>query len=144
MSRAIPVIFTSGEDVAQFANALRTFAYALVGQQRLAEDMAIEVLRSVSRGSSTTASQMVALERIMHLARVFNPADSSFQREVDAPLRDLTLEQRAVVALRAFLHVELNLRLAVLGMSQDEERKSWMAAINAMKSWRAEVSHKQS
>ena len=114
------------------ADELRTFAYALMGQGSLAEQIAIEVLANAIRQYGAASSRMIALERVLLLSRFLSPRSGGFERPADAPLRNLTLEQRAVVALRAFLHLPLEQRLCILARTEEQERTIWRQAVAVM------------
>lgn len=116
----------------ELAEELRTFAYALMGQGALAEHIAIEVLANAIRQYGPGGSRMIALERVLLLSRFLSPRKRGFERPADAPLRNLTLEQRAVVALRKFLRVPLKERLQILAVTAEEERSIWIMAVREM------------
>lgn len=116
----------------ELAEELRTFAYALMGQGALAEEIAIEVLANAIRQYGAADSRLIAMERVLLLSRFLSPRNAGFERPADAPLRRLTLEQRAVVALRKFLRLPVEERLQVLALSPEEECALWEAAIQAI------------
>lgn len=116
----------------ELAEELRTFAYALMGQGTLAEQIAIEVLANVIRQYGLVGSRMIALERVLLLSRFLSPQKGGFEQPADAPLRYLTLEQRAVVALRQFLRLPVEERLQILAVTEEEERSLWMTAMQGM------------
>ena len=116
----------------ELAEELRTFAYALMGQGPLAEQIAIEVLTNAIRQYGVAVSRIIAMERVLLLSRYLGPRNGGFERPADAPLRKLSFEQRAVVALRAFLHIPLEQRLCVLACTEDQERTIWRQAVAAM------------
>lgn len=137
MSRALlfPHVAVASGTIAiprELAEELRTFAYALMGQGALAEQIAVEVLANAIRQYGAAHSRMIALERVLLLSRFLSPRNGGFERPADAPLRNLTLEQRAVVALRQFLRLPIHERLEVLALTEEEERSVWAAAIQAM------------
>ena len=137
MSRALmfPHAAVTSGDIAiprELAEELRTFAYALMGQAPLAEQIAIEVLTNVIRQYGATDSRIIAMERVLLLSRFLSPRNGGFERPADAPLRHLTLEQRAVVALRKLLRLPVQERLQVLALTEEEECSLWTSAIQGM------------
>ena len=136
MSQALPSFHTAiSGNVAvprELAEKLRTFAYALMGQGPLAEQIAIEALTNAIRQYGAADSRIIAMERVMLLGRFLSPRNGGFERPADALLRNLTLEQRAVVALRKFLHLPVEERLQVLALSEEQEFALWKSAVQSI------------
>lgn len=116
---------------------LFTFCYALVGNRKHAEDLALESVgaklqhRGPNNGTGLcVASMRYALKQVG--IRPMPDGGEGFNRAEDRLLRALTPLQRASVALRSLLHYPLKDRLAVLGIPEKDEQQLWKDALLTM------------
>ena len=117
---------------------LFTFCYALVGNGKHAEDLALESFGAELQhrggtngtGGLYLASMRYALKQVG--SRPSLSESESFKRIEDRLLRVLSVRQRALVALKSLLRYPLKDRLAVLGIPEQDEERSWKDALLTM------------
>jgi hypothetical protein len=109
--------------VATNARNVFTFAYALVGDRAIAEELTLSSLR---------ADYIASLRAVLAKAHASKRFENVFVRPADAPLRALTIQQRAAVALRRFLPMTVEERCTVLGCDQEQEKELWRTGVNTI------------
>lgn len=120
------------------ARDLFTFCYALVGNSKHAEDLALESFgaelehEGLKNGTAAlyVASMQYALKQVRSRP---SPSESeSFNRTEDRLFRALSPLQRALVALKSLLRCPLKDRLAILGIHEQDEQRLWRDALLTM------------